>query len=192
VLDASLEQFSILENQIIDLGRTKGFDGQPNAEAKQFYTLAFRTVAIGMTLLQFIWFTTFKRHRARLWGGAGFLLALLAAFHLWGVVEFPMDENFPRHFQFLKRALAALSISSLCIGFAYYFEPKYKDWPARLWWITGIISVAQWVFLVYGPAPWSSHSVLLLQYSMQKLMWTAQFVAYMVHGYFVIKRVRKT
>lgn len=191
VLDSGVPAFSILDNQIGDLGRTKGFNNILNIEVKSWFILAFQLLAAGIAVLQFTWFTTFKRHRARLWSGAAFIFSVLAAIHLWGVVLFPADENFPRHSLFMMRAIGSLSIMAVAGGFAYYFEPPYKHRVAIIWWFAGFISLVTWLMMVYGPAPWSSHNTLHVQYILQKCMWVTMISTIVYHGWITYGKVRQ-
>lgn len=185
VFNANASGFSLRFNLLTDLGRTTGYSGLENTTAQYYYGLAMQALAIGISFIHFIWLLSFKRERSRLWAAASLLLVVLASIHIIGIVAFPADENYPRHFLFLTRTIAAIGLGTLMAYFAIYFEPRYNfavNWP---WLILGLLFMFRWGLLIFGPEPWTNNYILSLHLLIQKVSWLFLPVLLIYEAYIV-------
>lgn len=190
VFNAGASGFSLRFNLLTDLGRTTGYNGLENTASQYYYGLAMQALAVGISIIHFIWLLSFKRERSRLWAAASFLLAVLASVHIIGIVGFPADENYPRHFLFLSRTIAAIGLGTLMAYFAIYFEPRYNIAINWLWLVLGLLFMSRWGLLIFGPEPWTNNYILSLHLLIQKVSWI-MLPALLIYEAYVVSRITR-
>ena len=182
ILDRATVGYSFWHNYFSDLGRTRSWNGAPNALSSRLFQAGLVTVGISLGAYFLVLPGIFRTARARFLAAIASMLGLMAAASYIGIALNPLNVNYGLHTLFVRAGFIAFLGMSLFYTLSMLNEPGYPKHYARAFAVFSIILGVQVVIMLFGPRSWSSPGALLLQASAQKVVVYAEMVCMVYQG----------
>ncbi|MCB9294877.1 MAG: hypothetical protein H6559_17395 [Lewinellaceae bacterium] len=180
--DRTTEGYSFWYNYFSDLGRTRSWNGAPNALSSRLFQAGLVTVGISLGAYFLVLPTIFREAEARFLASVASVLGILAAVCYVGIALNPLNVNYRLHTLFVRAGFIAFLAMSLFYTLSILNEPGYPKHYARAFGLFSLILAMQVAIMLFGPRSWTSPGALLLQASAQKVVVYAEMACMVYQG----------
>jgi len=180
--DRATEGYSFWYNYFSDLGRTRSWNGAPNALSSRLFQAGLVTVGISLGAYFLVLPAIFRNAEARFLATVASILGLMAAASYIGIALNPLNVNYRLHTVFVRVGFIAFLAMSLFYTLSILNEPGYPRHYARAFAVFSLILGVQVAIMLFGPRSWSSPGALLLQASAQKVVVYAEMLCMVYQG----------
>lgn len=180
--DRATEGYSFWYNYFSDLGRTRSWNGAPNALSSRLFQAGLVTVGISLGAYFLVLPAIFRNAEARFLAVVASVMGLMAAASYIGIALNPLNVNYRLHTVFVRVGFIAFLAMSLFYTLSILNEPGYPRHYARAFAVFSLILGVQVAIMLFGPRSWSSPGALLLQASAQKVVVYAEMLCMVYQG----------
>ncbi len=180
--DRATEGYSFWYNYFSDLGRTRSWNGAPNALSSRLFQAGLITVGISLGAYFLLLPAIFRKAEARFLATVASILGLMAAASYIGIALYPLNVNYRMHTVFVRAGFIAFLAMSLFYTLSILNEPGYPRHYAQAFAVFILILGVQVAIMLFGPRAWSSPGALLLQASAQKVVVYAEMLCMVYQG----------